>query len=165
MLSRVDEHFDKLTKRVDNLDDTTQKLAKSNQVIWNNQKELTKSEELLDEQFAVSTRMFIVTMNGLCAKLGFEERIDSEDVQSLFRDWATFKQRPDFRSLMMEWFLGVGLDKMPQLPAAPARTEGDVHVEGDHGDKVAVQEQPKDDGAGQTANVPQVQAEDGASPK
>lgn len=166
MLSRVDENFAKLTGRVDNLDDTTQKLARSNQVIWNNQKELTRSETLLDEQFAVSTRMFIVTMNGLCQKLGFEERIDAEDVKQLFQDWATFRARPDYRNLMMAWFLGVALDKMPPLPpAVPSKTEGDAHVESDHGNKDAGEEQPADARAGQTANVPEVQAEDGAGPR
>ena len=152
-----------LTKRIDQLDKVFQLLAKSNQTIWNNQKELTKSEELLDEQFAVSTRMTIVSINHILEKMGATDRITDKDIEKLFRDWAQFRKRPDYREYMMEWFLGVALDKLPPSPAAEqAKKEGDPHVESDHGNQNAVEGQPQDDGPSKTANVPEVQAKDGA---
>lgn len=120
--------------------------------MWDNQKELVKSEELLDEQFAVSTRMTVVAVNRIFEKLGID-RIAEKDIESLFRDWAAFRKRPDYRKFMMEWFLGVALDKLPPPPAVQAKKEGDSHVEGDHGNQNVVEVQPQDSSPSKAADV------------
>jgi hypothetical protein len=153
---------DTLTRRVDQLDKTAQLLARSNQTIWTNQKELTKSEELLDEQFAVSTRMSIVAVNSILEKMGVEDRITAADVGKLFKDWSLFRSRPDYREYMMEWFLGVALDKLPPPPEPQAKKEGAGNVEDDDGNKRASEGADEDSLDGQTANVSEVQKEDGA---
>jgi hypothetical protein len=153
-------------KRLDKIDETIALLARSNKTIWDNQKELSKSEELLDEQFAVSTRMMITAVNGIISALApgvnNPAQITSKDVATVFRDWAAFRKRPDYRNFMMEWFLGVALDKLPPPPVAQATKEGDVHAEGDHGNPVAAEVQPQDSGDGKAPDVPEVQKEDGA---
>lgn len=146
--------------KVNQLDKLTNDLAGSNRVMWSNQKELSKSEELLDEQFAVSTRMTITWVNKLSSAVNLPElKITEKDVEQLFRDWAKFRKRPDFREFMMEWFLGVALDKLP--PPPQAKKEGDGH-EADHRNESAGQEQPQDSRPGQAVDVPPVQEEDGA---
>lgn len=154
--------------RVDQLDKTIALLAKSNQTIWNNQKELTRSADLLDEQFAVSTRMMIMAVNGIIAALppgvNNPAQITAKDVEQLFRDWAQFRKRPDFRDFMMEWFLGVALDKLPPPPVAQA-TKGDSDGEGTDGNKSVGEGKPQDGGAGKAADVPEVQEKDGAAAK
>src|SRR5687767_16022403 len=79
--------------RIDQLDDTIKKLGGAQQVIWNNQKELSRSEELLDEQFAISTRMSVKSMNLILEKIGAEERITAKDIERLFRDWRSEERR------------------------------------------------------------------------
>lgn len=159
-LGDLEDKVEALTPRIDQLDDTITKIGGAQQVIWNNQKELSRSEELLDEQFAVSTRMAVKSMNLILEKIGAEERITAKDIERLFRDWAEFKKRPDRRNLMMEWFLGVELSAMPPLPATPA--QGDQHAEGDHGNQDAQQGVAQDSGAGQADDVSVVPREDRA---
>lgn len=151
---------DRLTEGFAAVDQTMQALANSVQTMWRNQKELAKSEDLLDEQFAVSTRMMILSINTVLEKIGAEERIDAQDVEQMFRDWADFRKRPDYRSLMMEWFMGVALDKLP--PPQEVNKEGEVHAEGDQGDEEAVSRQPQDSSLGQTDDVPELPSNDGA---
>jgi len=141
-------------------------LARSNKTIWDNQKELSKSEELLDEQFAVSTRMTIVAVNRILEKMGVDDRITEQDIGKLFKDWAQFRKRPDYREFMMEWFLGVALDKLPPPPVAvQAKKEGDSDGEGGDRNEGAGEGKSQDSGAGQAADVPEVQKEDGAAAK
>jgi len=155
-LTQVDE---KLSLRVDNLDKAFQLVAKSQQTIWANQKELTKSEELLDEQFAVSTRMTIVAVNHILQTMGHgEDCIKEKDVEKLFKDWAQFRARPDYRDFMMDWFMGVALDKLP--PPPQQAKEGGSNAEDDHRNTDAG-EKPQDGGVSQTNDVPQVQEKDG----
>lgn len=133
-------------------------MAASNQTVWNNQKELVKSQELLDEQFAVSTRMTVLSVNNLLSKLNSEERITESDIEILFKDWAKFRSRKDYRDFMMEWFLGVALDKLPP-PKESETKEGGSDVQSSDGNKRPSEGPAENSGDGQTANVPQVQAE------
>jgi len=149
-----------LTTRVNQLDKSLQLLAGSNQVIWGNQKELTKSQNLLDEQFAVSTRMAVMGLNLALEKIGAEERIEADDIETLFRDWAAFRSREDFRDHMMEWMLGVPLSK---LPPPPAKKEGEADAKSDLGNEEPEQERPQDGAAGQENDVPEVPQDDSAS--
>ena len=151
-----------LTKRLDLLDKGLQIIAKSNQTIWANQKELARSEELLDEQFAVSTRMSIMAVNGILEKMGSTERITEKDVETLFKDWARFRKRPDYRKYMMDWFLGADIDKLPPPPEPQAKKEGDSNVEGDHGNQNPVEGLSQDSSPSQADDVPEVQAKDSA---
>jgi hypothetical protein len=124
---------------------------------------LAKSETLLDEQFAVSTRMTIVAVNHILEKMGHgDDKITEKDVEKLFKDWAKFRKRPDYRNYMMEWFLGEDIDKLPPPPEPQATKEGDSHVEGDRGDQDSSQRLAKDGSSGQANDVPEVQTKDGA---
>jgi len=137
-------------------------MARSNQTIWANQKELTKSQNLLDEQFAVSTRMAVMGINLLLEKVGADERIEADDIETLFKDWASFRARPDFRDHMMEWMLGVALDKLPP-PPEPQAKEGEADATSDHRDAVPSEELPEDTGEGQEHDVQEVPSEDRAA--
>lgn len=138
-------------------------LAQSIQTIFSNQKELGKSQSLLDEQFAVATRMSVMGLNLLFEKVGAEERVDSGDIEQLFKDWARFRSRPDFRDLMMEWMLGVALDKLPAPPEPEAKKEGEADAKSDNGDQVAEEGQPENGPVGEEDDVPEVQPEDRAA--
>jgi hypothetical protein len=138
-------------------------LGESIKTVWDNQKELAKSSTLLDEQFAVSTRMTIVAVNHILEKIGQgDDKITEKDVEKLFKDWAQFRKRPDYRNFMMEWFLGVAIDKLPPPPEPKAKKEGDSNVKSDHGNQDAGQELAKDGEPGQENDVPEVPPEDGA---
>jgi hypothetical protein len=100
--------------------------------------------------------MTIVAVNKIFEKLGVGDRLTEKDVAGLFRDWATFRKRPDYREFMMEWFLGVALDKLPPPPAVQAKKEGDSDVESDHGNPNVVEVQSQDSGTGEAADVPAV---------
>lgn len=155
--------MEELTKKVSQLDRSLQLVAASNQTIWNNQKELTKSQNLLDEQFAVSTRMAVMGINLLLEKVGAEERIEADDIETLFRDWAAYRARSDFREHMMEWMLGVPLDKLPPPPEPPAKKEGEADAQSDLRDEKSGQEQSESGTSGQEHDVPEVQPEDGST--
>jgi hypothetical protein len=144
------------------IDEALRVLGNSIKTLYANQQELTKSQNLLDEQFAVSTRMAVMGINLLLEKVGAEERLDADDIAQLFRDWATFRSRPDFRNLMMEWMLGVALDKLP-APPEPEAKKGEVDAKGDDGNKVTEEGQSENSTAGQEDDVPEVQSEDRAA--
>ena len=138
-----------LGERVNQLDEQLKIVGRSIEVIWANQKELSKSEELLDEQFAVSTRMTITNFNQLSLRWNqllthlfpgegpsvpmtperrrelIQMQIGYSDVNKLFADWAQFRQRSDYREYMREWFMGQELDT---LPPPPAKKEGEANA-------------------------------------
>src|SRR6185369_10114785 len=99
-------------------------LAQGNSTIWNNQKELSNSAELLDEQFAVSTRLAVANLNKLFEATGHPElKIGEKQIEDTFKDWAQFKKRVDFRDLMLEWTLGTPLSELPPEPQPEAKEE------------------------------------------
>lgn len=158
--------------------------AKSIETIWNNQVELSKSEERLDEQFCVLARMSIRVLNDLMVRTGGDDLINEKVVETYFREWAKFRTRPDFRKFMTEWFLGQNLDslpppaivKEPEVPVAlsPEAKEPQEPQEfgGDYGsgkasdvrDQATVQEGQQDDRDGQKNAVPAGQNSDSSVP-
>jgi hypothetical protein len=151
-LNRVGES---LGSRVQGVESTLALLTKAHTTIWENQRELAKSEELLDEQFAVLTRLAISNLNYVIQQVNGVQ-ITETDVENLFKDWAKFKARPDRKSLMMEWFMGVALDKLPPLLESKPQEEGGSNAEGNNRDTDATEELPQDSGDGQEDDVPQV---------
>ena len=91
-------------------------LAKTIQTIWNNQVELTKSIDRVEEEFCVLGRLVIPKMNEILIALGSEELITEEVINSVFLTWHEFKQRPDFKNHFVPWFLGVPLQELPPPP-------------------------------------------------
>ena len=140
-------------------------MANNQNLIWNNQKECAKSETLLDEQFAVLTRLTITALNRVSNP---DQQIVYEDVNRLFADWAEFHKRKDFRSYMKEWFMGVDLSTLPPPPVETPEKPADQPKEGDQDgqsipDEASPQpEQPQSDGPSQEATVPEVRGNDGA---
>jgi hypothetical protein len=152
-------------ERVNRLDEQLKVIGRSIEIIWNNQKELTKSEELLDEQFAVSTRMTISNFNSLTSRWNqllqymlpdegevvkpypdtrkalVQMLIGYSDVNKLFADWAEFRKRKDFREHMREWFMGEDLSSLPpeavSSETAKKTGEQDVDRSGDTASKGA----------------------------
>jgi hypothetical protein len=84
--------------------------------VWNNQKELSKSADRLDEQFCVLTRMSVKHINDVMVRIGSDDLIDETVIERYFKEWAAFRSRSDFRTFMLEWFLGKGLDTLPPPP-------------------------------------------------
>jgi hypothetical protein len=146
---------DETQKRFAQVDQNSVAVAKSVQTIWANQKELVKSEELLDEQFAVSTRMSIMAVNQILEAMDSDKRIEASDVEKLFKDWATFRARPDYRKYMMEWFLGVALDTLPPPPEIQTLKEESSNAESNQ----RKQDESSPD-SGQAVDVPKVPQKD-----
>jgi hypothetical protein len=144
-----------LGKRLDAFDQQLKVIGDAVEVIWNNQKELTKSEELLDEQFAVLTRLSILCFNALLRRgnvmlkhlsptdpdaplLTPESKqelvmptIGYSDINVMFHEWAEFRKRPDFREYMRTWFMGGDLNTIP--PPPEVKKEGEANAESDPG--------------------------------
>lgn len=156
-LRQLEEQLNSRLKQVDN---TIQVLAGSNRTIWVNQKELIKSQNLLDEQFAVSTRMAVMGLNLILEKIDAEERVDAGDIEMLFKQWAEFRARPDFRNFMVEWMLGVALDKLPPPPEPKKEGEADASGNGNESPAEGITE---DSTTGKENDVPEVQSEDRAA--
>jgi hypothetical protein len=135
-----------------------EKLSLTVKTIWDNQKELAKSETLLDEQFAVSTRMTILAVNDILERMSVEEKITPLDIETLFKNWARFRSRSDYRNFMMEWFMGVDIDSLP--PPAESETKGEPDVQGSDGNEGAAERESQNSSPSQENNVPQVQEED-----
>ena len=141
-------------------------MAKSLETIWGNQKELSKSESLLDEQFAVLTRMTISTLNQIIEHPGKAQPITYEDVNRLFKDWADFRKRSDFREHMRAWFMGDDLASLPpppvEEPGKPADQpkEGESNVPSVSAEENDRQERPASGRDGQEAEVSEVRKDD-----
>jgi len=141
------------------LDVITQRLGKLSltiKTIWDNQRELAKSETLLDEQFAVSTRMTIMAVNDILDRLGVENKITPLDIEALFKDWHKFQLRRNYRDFMLEWFMGVDIDSLPAEP----EPKGEPNVQSSDGNERAAERESQNSSPGQEDNVPQVQEED-----
>lgn len=151
-----------LKKQVETLakahDTLAKRLGGAVQTIWNNQVELSKSVTLLDEQFAVSTRMSVMGINMILDRMEAEEQIKQEDIELLFQEWADFRARPDFRDLMLEWMLGVPLSELPPVPEPPTK-EGEKDAKSDRGDQVSAEGESQDRPPCQKDDVPEVPCE------
>ena len=152
-----------LSQRCDQLDRNFGLMARNQQLAWNNQKECAKSETLLDEQFAVLTRLTITSLNKV---LPDGSKILYEDVNKLFMDWADFRKRKDFRDYMKEWFMGEDLSKLPPPPVEEPKKPADQPKEGGSDGQVSPAEassrpeQPESPGPSQEAPVPEVRGHD-----
>lgn len=117
-------------------------LAETVGSVWKNQVELSKSEDRLDEQFCVLTRLSITRLNDLTIRAEGDDLITYEAVNKMFMDWAAFRARSDFRDHMQTWMMGGDLSALPEppkqeepsTPEAPA-TDGEEPQEfgGDYG--------------------------------
>lgn len=140
-----------------------QELQKQVAVLYQNQRELAQSENRLDEQFCVSTRLVISWINSIIKAARMEDApwalsLDSvsyESVNKMFMDFEQFKRRPDFRDHMRVWFMGESLDSLPEVKA------GVDHATSDIGDQPDQKGQPGGSGEGQEDPVP-VWGEDAA---
>ena len=153
-------------------------LAKTIQVIYNNQLELVKSSDRLDEQFAVLTRLSIVRLNDLLIRVGVEDLVTYDQVNEMFMEWAAFKSRPDFRDHMQAWFMGQDLSELPPAPE-PVKEEdvvsasalgedadefgGDYESQSDLGDAESSEGEPENEARHESAPVPEVQNQNNAT--
>jgi hypothetical protein len=90
--------------------------------IWQNQVELTKALDRVEEEFCVLGRLMIPKMNEILIALGSEDLITEESINGVFLLWNEFKKRSDFKSHFVPWFLGVPLGELPLPP--PEKKEG-----------------------------------------
>lgn len=124
-------------------------------VLYQNQRELVQSENRLDEQFCVSTRLAVMWINHIIqsAQANAEpwaeqtDVVTYEKVNELFRDFEQFKSRPDFRDHMRVWFMGEPIDSLPEV-------KGDEDGRSDDGDAPAAKEGPEGGEHGQEDPVP-----------
>lgn len=78
-------------------------------------KSLAKSEQGLDDQVAVLTRIFFVEINKLREAAG-EGPLEADVVNPMFLAWSKFRARPDAKDHMQRWVFGKSLDDLPPLP-------------------------------------------------
>jgi hypothetical protein len=178
-LARLEEKFEASA----NLQtEKLKELGKTIATLWNNEVELDKSANRLDEQFAVLARMMFVRFNELILRVDGSNTIDEKSIEVAFREWAEFRGRPDFRNLMMEWFLGMPLKEMPPPPKPKAvepsaeapdqEAEGPQEFGGDYAqgqdgdcrDETVGQSQPQDSEESKADAMPEGQDTDGTLP-
>jgi hypothetical protein len=116
-------------------------LGKTVGTLYNNEIELAKSVDRVEEEFCVLGRLLIPKVNDILIALGSEDLITEEMINSVFLTWHEFKQRPDFKDHFVPWFLGVALDDLPPVPKkeqptdTPAQKGGDAEeFGGDYGE-------------------------------
>jgi hypothetical protein len=116
------------------LDERVKELAKTTITLYGNQQRLAKgfddlaaAGDMLDEQFAVLSRLVVMQLNkiveafntvtgGMPAGAPRVELISRADVTTLFGAWREFKKRSDFRDHNTAWFMGEDLSKLPPPP-------------------------------------------------
>jgi hypothetical protein len=97
--------------------------------LYNNQAELVSSDTKLDEQFAVLTRLVIMKLNSMSAKINMavnQELIDEvtyDEINAMFMEWETFRARLDFKDHTRVWFTGGDLSELPPAPEPPPPEE------------------------------------------
>jgi len=132
-----------------------QELQKQVAVLYQNQRELVRSENRLDEQFCVSTRLAVSWINAIIKAARMEDApwalsLDSvsyDAVNKMFMDFEKFKGRPDFRNHMRVWFMGESLDSLPEV-------EGLKDAVSDIGHEAGEEERAGGGGEGQEDPVP-----------
>lgn len=162
-------------------DQKLKELGKTIATLWQNEVELDKSANRLDEQFAVLARMMFVRFNELIMRVDGDNTIDEKSIEVAFREWAEFRGRGDFRDLMMEWFLGMPLKEMPPPPqpkeatpeeAPGTEAEGPREFGGDYGqgedssigDETTGQSESEDSGSLEADALPEGQDTDSSVP-
>lgn len=153
-------------------DERFKELVKTIGTVWSNQVELAKSETRLDEQFCVLSRLAIRGINEILVRIGSEDLITEKVIETAFKEWHGFRSRSDFRSFMLEWFLGKPLSELPpepkkeETPVAPdQKAEGTQEFGGDYGphdksssgNETASKEPQQDSNIGQADAVSQGQ--------
>jgi hypothetical protein len=136
----------------------------------------------LDEQFCVLARMSIRSLNEILIRIGSEDVITEKVIEVAFKEWASFKKRPDFRKYMLEWFIGKPLSELPPAPvgakqsdpASPSpEAEGPQEFGGDYAaqqksderDEAVVEGRQSDSFSSQTDALPAGQDIDSPVPK
>jgi hypothetical protein len=121
-----------------------------------------KSENRLDEQFCVSTRLAVSWINAIIKAARMEDAgwalnmdsIQYEAVNEMFKDFAAFKSRRDFRDHTREWFMGEPIDSLPPLEGSPLEGASEKNHASDVGDAPNQEGQPGGIGEGQEDPVP-----------
>jgi hypothetical protein len=149
-------------------------LGETTATIYRNQVDLSQSHTRLDEQFAVLTRLTVMTLNDLIIRLGGEDLVTYDGINAMFQEWNDFRSRPDFREHMSVWMMGGDLSALPP-PPEPAKEEeqpadapeenpegavefgGDYESESGIGDEKPTEGASKDEARGASAEVQQVQ--------
>ncbi len=118
-------------------------ISKDIGLVHGNQVELAKSEERLDDQFAVLTRLTVTKLNEMFTKFnalvqglpaGEGELLTEQlqealgiglvgynEINEMFIDWGKFRKRSDFRDHTKAWYTGVDLDSLPPPPEPEAK--------------------------------------------
>lgn len=130
-----------MSDRLAKLERWAQVQDKNTAAVFHNQKVLSDSATKLDDQFAVLTRLVISSLRDLDAEITYEE------VNALFKVWAEFRSRPDFRKHLQTWFMGGDVVSLPppevKKDVEAGRVDGAERVrEGDG--KTAPQSQESD---------------------
>lgn len=111
-------------KSIDQHSESLNKIGQSLLTMFQNQKELARSTEMLDEQFAVLARLMFQAVNSI---LPDDKKLTYEQINLSFQEFTKFKALPDYKEHMSEWFMGADLTQLfakaetPEAPvAAPA---------------------------------------------
>lgn len=141
-----------LSDRLAKLERWAQVQDRNTAKVFHNQKVLSDSATKLDDQFAVLTRLVISSLRDLDAEITYQE------VNALFKVWAAFRSRPDFRKHLQTWFMGGDVVSLPPLEVKEDGKAGGVDREERvrEGDEETA---PK----GQEPDVPSMPPQDGGS--
>lgn len=118
--------------------------------MFHNQKLLADSATRLDDQFAVLTRLVISSLRDLDLEVTYEE------VNALFKVWADFRSRPDFKEHMRTWFMG---GDVVRLPPVEVKKDGEDRLP--DGEECVREGNSEVTPQGQKSDVPQVPPQDG----
>jgi hypothetical protein len=178
------------------LDKRLRDLANVTAGLWQNQqsidvavKALAKSEESLDDQVAVLTRLFFVEANKLRTFMQLDP-FDADEIEAMFEAWHEFRARADAKNWMSHWVLGKPLSELPPPPKQEfleddisklqegidlpedAESDGELpegatifggdYGKSDIGDEEAGQSEPEDEAPGENDEVPVLQSQDEA---
>lgn len=130
--------------RLDKLERWARSQDKNTTKVFHNQEVLSDSATKLDDQFAVLTRLVISSLRDL------ELEVTYQEVNALFKVWAEFRARPDFRKHLQTWFMGGDVVRLPPLE------KKDVEADGGDGKKRVHKRNVENAREGQEPDVPQV---------
>jgi hypothetical protein len=135
---------------------------KDQTTIYNNQMELSRSAEQLDDQFAIITRICVRHING--GELG---PVSYENINEMFKEWGLFKSLDNFRVFTKNWYMGEPIEKiLTEAKAAleelkkGTSTSGDTNAEGIAGNETVEQQGSGDTGEDASNPVPPLPSSD-----